>query len=135
MTRDQAKELAAKWEDLRGLADAAETACNYYDAEMSSLEARDIELDLAEEGFHIAEFSSRASRGKEDLGDLGNDTQIKSLKELGDDEIEALADLAQKEQSERSRARYDYVQLTAQRDCRAAISNLMMSLKDGSSAV
>lgn len=59
MTHEQAKEMAAKWQELHGLADAAEGAGNIDDAEACRMEAADIEVDLAESGFTASKLAAR----------------------------------------------------------------------------
>lgn len=58
MTPEQAKEKAARWQELHGLADAEEGAGNFDDAETYRMEAADIELDLAEAGFSASRLAA-----------------------------------------------------------------------------
>lgn len=58
MTQEQAKEMAAKWHELLGLADAAEGSGNFDDAEVFRMEAGDIEVDLAEAGFTASQLAA-----------------------------------------------------------------------------
>lgn len=58
MTQEQAKEMAAKWHELLGLADAADGSGNFDDAEAYRMKAADIEVDLAEAGFTASKLAA-----------------------------------------------------------------------------
>lgn len=58
MNQEQTKELAAKWQELHGLAEAAEAAGNFDDAEAYRMEAATIEADFAEAGLRVSKLTA-----------------------------------------------------------------------------